>query len=88
MFFGGPQIGRSPGEWLRANAWRLRGLKTADGEYFPLPKPTTQPSAERTATQDPDLETWEVPASKRWLTFKKTERGYLLIDCRPSAMPQ
>lgn len=83
-FVGGPAIDRSPGEWFRDNLWHLRGLKTADGRYFPLPTMTLQLSVEKGTAEAADMETWRLPSARLELVLKKADKGYLLVDCRPS----
>lgn len=80
---GGPAIDGTPGEWLRRNAWRLRGLRTAEGRCVPLPRLGAAEGAEKTASPGSDLEHWRLPAAKLVATFKKTDQGYVLADCRP-----
>jgi len=81
-FVGGPAIDRAPGAWLQDNAWRLRGLRTSEGRYFPLPASTTRFTAERAAPSTSDTEVWLLPAAKLELRFKKADKGYLLVECR------
>lgn len=80
-FVGGGLIDRSPEEWLRNNAWRLRGVKSADGRCVALPKPAPSLCIEKSASKAAEIETWRWPAAKMELIFKKTDRGYLLVDC-------
>jgi len=79
-FFGGPEIDRSPGAWLKDNLWRLRGLKTADGKLIPLAKPAGRKPVERVEDSTPHAETWRLPADRLVLSFKKTDQGYLLTE--------
>ncbi|MBP7937682.1 MAG: hypothetical protein KA354_23830, partial [Phycisphaerae bacterium] len=80
-FIAGGLIGQSPEEWLRNNWWRLRGVKSADGRYVSLPTPPPSLSIEKIAAEAAEMETWRLPAAKGELLFKKTDRGYLLVDC-------
>ncbi|HOW72293.1 MAG TPA: methyltransferase domain-containing protein [Phycisphaerae bacterium] len=80
-FVVGGLIDGSPEEWLRNNRWRLRGVKSADGRCVSLPAPTSSLSIEKTGAKAAEMETWRLPAAKVELLFKKTDRGYLLVNC-------
>jgi len=82
--FGGPGVDRDPGDWLRDNLWRLRGLKTADGRLTALPRPEGSSRVEKAPAAPPGTEVWNLPAAKLVLTFTKSEEGYSLTDCQPA----
>ena len=79
---GGPRIDRLPGDWLKDNLWRLRGLRTAEGKLVRLARPAERPSAERASRLTPGAETWRLPTDRLLLSFKKTDQGFLLTEAR------
>lgn len=82
-FFGGPDIPRSPAEWLGDNAWRLRGLRTADGKTVALKQPGKLGSLEKRAATEPGTETWAAPDAGLLISFQKKGQTYRLTECRP-----
>jgi predicted methyltransferase len=86
-FVGGPEISGSPGDWLKQNWWRLRGLKTADGRVVSL-TPIERPGAvEAISLAAPGKESWRLPDSKLVLSFDKKGETYLLFDFRSTDQP-
>jgi hypothetical protein len=79
-FIAGPEIPQSPGQWLKENYWRLRGLRTADGRLVRLTQQKSAAVVDQAATESPDTEMWSIPAKRLQLTFKKKEGGYLVMD--------
>lgn len=82
LFFGGPDIPDSPGAWFRDNAWRLRGLRTADGKTVALTQPGKLGSLERIVAE-PGTETWAAPDAGLLISFQKKGQTYRLTECRP-----
>jgi predicted methyltransferase len=81
-FVGGPEIAGPPGEWLKQNLWRLRGMKTADGKIIPLGAGDRAAGVEAVATAAPGKETWRLPKSKTLLSFEKKGETFLLSGFR------
>jgi predicted methyltransferase len=79
---GGPEVVGTPEEWLHANRWRLRGLKTADGKLVRLTSPGDQGPFQRANSTAPDTETWKLPKDQLLLVFRKTDKGYVLAQSR------
>jgi predicted methyltransferase len=87
-FFGGPTITRPPGEWLKNNYWRLRGITTTDGKQNALPKQKHQGSIEVVKTDPSGSQTWRISGEKLELTFEKSRDGaYVLTSCQRSTTP-
>ena len=81
---GGPAIYEQPGEWLRQNLWRLRGLKTANGSLVPVRSAGRRGSVENLGGDSPTVQTWNIADGKLALSFRKEGDTYLLTDCRAS----
>jgi len=81
IFVGGPVIPEAPGQWLKRNYWRLRGLKTADGRFvlFKVPR---KGSVEKVPSSSSGKEMWKIPKEKLMLYFEKKDEKYLLTDYR------
>jgi predicted methyltransferase len=84
-FIGGPQIGRPPEEWLRDNAWRLRGLRTADGKVVPFSERGRRAEPERASPDSGGEQILSVPGERLRLVFEKRGDGYALTACRSPA---
>ena len=87
-FVGGPEVPCAPGDWLKQNLWRLRGMKTADGRVVPLAVNEHGGAVEAIPAAAPGKETWRLPKSKLVLSFDKKGETYLLSDCRSTDQPQ
>lgn len=85
---GGPEIGDSPGTWLKDNGWRLRGLKTADGKLIRLAHPGQPAAAERVKTAACDTEAWKLPRLNLLLMFRRTATGYVIEESQSLASPK
>ncbi len=83
-FVGGPDIPGSPEKWLKQNSWRLRGLKTTDGKFLPLPAQEQELPVEALPTTVPGKEMWKLPSKKLVLTFDKKGDTYSLSEFRSS----
>lgn len=81
---GGPTLGPSPGEWLKENYWRLRGLKVADGRIVALGAEKHDGPIRSVAAASSGTERWAISGEKLLLTFEKKDDGYLLMDCQSS----
>jgi len=81
---GGPILKQSPGEWLKDNYWRLRGLKAAEGKIVALAAEKHDGPFKPLAAIPAETERWAIPGEKLVLTFEKREGKYLLTDCQSS----
>jgi predicted methyltransferase len=81
-FVGGPEISGPPGDWLKQNLWRLRGMKTKDGKLVALGASDRAGVIETIRTDAPGKEAWQLPKSKLVLSFDKRGDRYLLSDFR------
>jgi hypothetical protein len=87
-FVGGPQVPCAPGDWLKQNLWRLRGMKTADGRVVPLAASEPGAPIEANPAATPGKETWRLPKSKLVLSFDKKGETYSLSDFRSTDQQQ
>jgi len=82
-FIGGPTIHQEPGRWLRANTWRLRGMKTAGGDtvFFDTRSPKAEDDIvrRRSSSESP---VWEIRGQGITLCFEKDETAYILRECK------
>ncbi len=85
---GGPEIFGPPGDWLKQNLWRLRGLKTADGRMVPWSAAERSGSVEAIPAAAPGKGTWRLPRSRLVLSFDKKGETYSLSDFRFTDQPQ
>jgi predicted methyltransferase len=81
-FVGGPEISGTPGDWLKQNLWRLRGMKTADGKVVPLGTSDREGAIEAIPTDAPAREACRLSKSKLVLAFDKRGDRYVLSDIR------
>ncbi len=79
-FVGGPEVPCAPGDWLKQNLWRLRGMKAADGRLVPLAASEPGGSVEAILAATPGKERWRLPKSKLVLSFDKKGETFLLSD--------
>ena len=87
-FVGGPEISGPPGDWLKQNLWRLRGMKTADGRVVPLAAGESGESVEAIPAATPGKEIWRLPKSKLVFSFDKKGETYSLSDFRSTDRQQ
>ena len=87
-FVGGPEVPCSPGDWLKQNLWRLRGMKTADGRIVPLAATERGGAVEAIPAATPGNETWRLPKSKLVFCFDKKGETYSLSDFRSTNQQQ
>ena len=87
-FVGGPEVPCAPGDWLKQNLWRLRGMKTADGRVVPLAASEPGGPIEAIPAATPGKETWRLPKSKLVLSFDKKGETYSLSDFRSTDQQQ
>lgn len=83
-FIGGPEISQLPGDWLKHNLWRLRGLRTTDGRLCPISEKGRTGSVEIVPSDRSDVQTWKILAEQLVLSFEKKDGKYLLTECRSS----
>jgi len=83
-FFAGPEISQTPGAWLKANYWRLRGLKTADGRYLAFATRKPEGPIEILPLATSAERSWRIPAEKVLLSFDAKGKTYLLSDYQSS----
>jgi len=83
-FIGGPEISLPPGDWLKRNCWRLRGLRTKAGRTFRLSGKGRSSSIESVASDQPEVETWKIVDEQLVLSFEKKAGKYLLTDYQTS----
>jgi len=81
-FVGGPEISEPPGDWLKQNLWRLRGMSTADGKLVSLGTSDREGAIEAIPAAAPGKEAWRLPKSKLVLSFDKKGDRYSLSDFR------
>ena len=81
-FVGGPGIPEPPGQWLKRNYWRLRGLKANDGRFVLLSAPGLKGSVEKIHSGSLSKEIWKIPKEKLVLYFEKKGEKYLLTNYR------
>lgn len=86
-FVGGPAIPQPPGQWLKSNYWRLRGLKTTDGRMVSLRAQGRKSSVERVSSASSEKEIWKIPKEKLTLYFEEKDGKYLLVDYSFSDKP-
>jgi predicted methyltransferase len=86
-FVGGPTVSGPPGDWLKQNLWRLRGLKTADGRVAPLASSDREGTVEAVASDASGKETSRLQKSKLVLSFDKEGERYSLSDFRSTDQP-
>jgi hypothetical protein len=79
---GGPSLKQPPGEWLKENYWRLRGLKMAEGRIVAFAPEKHAGPIESVPAASTGTERWAIPSEKLVLTFEKKDDGYLLVDCQ------
>lgn len=79
-FIGGPVIPQAPGQWLKRNYWRLRGLKVDDGRFVHFRTPGKKGSVEKVPSSSSSKEMWKIPKEKLMLYFEKKGEKYLLTD--------
>jgi hypothetical protein len=82
LFLGGPRIDRSPGDWLKENLWRLRGLRTANGKLVRLTRPADRKPIERVGEIASGGEKWRLPLDRLLLSFQKADEEFLLTEAR------
>jgi len=82
LFIGGPRIDRLPGDWLKDNLWRLRGLRTAHGRLVGLTRPVNHKPVEKAGQTASGGETWRLPSDGLLLSFEKAGGGFLLTEAR------
>jgi len=82
---GGPQIPGAPDQWLRENAWRLRGFKTADGKVVTRSKPGRPVSPHVVSPASDGKPILRLPEERLRLSFEKRGDGYALTACDASA---
>jgi len=82
-FIGGPAILKPPGRWLERNYWRLRGLKTAGGEFVCMRGLGRKGSLKKVPSGSLGKEIWRIPKEKLALYFEKKDEQYLLTDYQP-----
>jgi len=87
-FVGGPEVPCAPGDWLKQNLWRLRGMKAADGRVVPLTASEPGESVEAIPAAAPGKETWRLSKSKLVLSFEKKGVTYTLSDFRSTDQQQ
>jgi len=81
-FVGGPEILQPPGDWLKRNYWRLRGLRTTAGRFCPLLGKGRNGSVEIVPSDQSEVQTWKIVEEQLVLSFEKKNGKYLLTDCR------
>ena len=81
-FVGGPLIPQAPGQWLKRNYWRLRGLKTADGRFVLFRASGNKGTVEKVPSDSPNKNMWKLSKEKLMLYFEKKGEKYLLTDYR------
>jgi hypothetical protein len=81
-FIGGPEISDPPGQWLKTNYWRLRGLKTADQRFVSFARERQGEPVIIVREDSSRKEVCEIPEQRLSLCFEKKGDLYLLTDCR------
>jgi len=82
LFIGGPRISHPPGDWLKDNLWRLRGLRTANGKLVRLTRPADPKPIERVGEITSGGEKWRLSVDRLLLSFQKADEGFLLSEAR------
>ena len=82
LFFGGPTIRQPPGEWLKKNYWRLRGLKTADGRFVRFARQAERGAIQIAPGTSTGTELWTIAKEKLVLSFEKKGTEYSFTDYR------
>jgi predicted methyltransferase len=59
---GGPRLPAPPQQWLKANAWRLRGLRTEGGELIKLDGQAKRPRIEQAGQGGAGRQIWQIGA--------------------------
>jgi len=77
-FVSSPQIPYKPGTWLKSNYWRLRGVRTSDGNFFRLKTGGHKKSIKKVSSSPPGQEIWRIPDDKLMLHFEKRQGTHLL----------
>ena len=72
-FVGGPLIPQAPGQWLKKNFWRLRGLKTDDGRFVLFRTLEKKVYVEKVSGNSSGKEVCKIPKEKLMLYFKKKD---------------
>jgi len=81
-FVAGPEIHQKPKRWLSDNAWRLRGLKTDDGDFLRFKvRERTEPII-RVVGAIPGQQIWRIPDEKLILYFEKKDGAHVLTHGR------
>lgn len=81
-FIGGPEISDPPGQWLKTNYWRLRGLKTADQRFVSFPRERQKEPVIIVREDSSRKQVCEIPEQRLSLRFEKKDNLYLLTDYR------
>jgi predicted methyltransferase len=85
---GGPELACPPQEWLNLHCWRLRGLRTSQGKLVRLANSAGRKPAEKLPGETAaGREIWRLPGEQLALVFRKTEKGYILDEIRPTSAP-
>jgi hypothetical protein len=77
-FVSSPQIPYKPGTWLKSNYWRLRGVRTSDGNFSRLKTGGHKKSIEKVSGSPPGQEIWRIPDDKLVLYFEERQGTHLL----------
>jgi hypothetical protein len=81
-FFGGPTIDRPPGDWLKENYWRLRGLKTTDGRNVRFTGQAEKDAIQISPASSDGKDDCQIKMEDFVLGFQKVGNVYSLSDFR------
>ena len=81
-FFGGPTIDRPPGEWLKENDWRLRGLKATDGRFARFAREAKSGDVQISPASSDGRDACQITMGNLVLSFQKAGDAYSLNDYR------
>ena len=84
-FVAGPQIPGPPDRWLRENGWRLRGLRTADGQVVPISAEDRRAMRNLASQAAGDGQIVNLPGRRLRLVFERSGEGYALTNGRSPA---
>jgi len=81
-FVGGPDISGNPEAWLKANLWRLRGLRAMSGKLLSITKNQRESKVHRVKAQSKGNSKISVKIERGdcTLLFQKSNGSFKLID--------
>lgn len=79
-FVAGPEFPERPGQWLKENCWRLRGLKSVQGKVVAFAGHRQHLGVEAVPAGSPGVETWKIPSEGLLLLFGRDGEAYRLRD--------